>query len=374
MCIIYTVYQREVLKIAKLASGQDIFHLQWELQTKAEISPRVEFEELSDMFKSPLMGDRLSRAQLSFSQRELISVAFLAFTLRDFTLLQLPVRASTAATSAHVSFLSPPIESIVELPSFSSLASSLPPFPSSSFPASYTSMPLPSRHLSSTAVSHDFSQSLSPLHHRDSPLHHRDSPIYHRDSPLSHRDSPLAHRDDLRQHESPRHHRDEERHHRDEDRHHRDEVMDRSIHRDHFNPPPEPAPSFSPMPMHHQHQFPTNPPSGPIFPPNFPPNTQSIAAAIMSAAGAGGNLGGIPSCGPPGSGPSLPHPIPVPINGRTGQGGQSYNNVEDEAMILLKKQDLEAMLSTRQVAASAVMDKQYVRTRCRPPAVVCFVV
>ena len=285
--------------------------------------------------------------------------------LRLQTFIQLPVRASAAsATSAHVSFLSPPIESIVELPSFSSLASSLPPFPSSSFPASYTS--LPSRHLSSTAVSHDFSQSLSPLHH------HRDSPVYHRDSPLSHRDSPLAHRDDLRQHESPRHHRDEDRHHRDEERHHReeerhhrDEVMDRSIHRDHFNPPPEPAPSFPPMPLHPHppHQFPNNPqPSGPHFPASFPPNTQSIAAAIMSAAGAG--------CGPPGA-PSLPHPIPVPINGRTGQGGQSYNNVEDEAMILLKKQDLEAMLSTRQVAANAVMDKQYVRTCCLPP-VVCF--
>ena len=151
--------------------------------------------------------------------------------------------------------------------------------------------------------------------------------------------------------------------------------MDRSIHRDYHrdNPPPEPAPSFSPMPLHHhQHQFQGNPPSASHFPASFPPNTQSIAAAIMSAAG-GGNLGGT-SCGPPGSGPSLPHPIPVPINGRTGQGGQSYNNVEDEAMILLKKQDLEAMLSTRQVAANAVMDKQYVRTCCPPPPVVCFVV
>merc|ERR1719331_919957 len=88
----------------------------------------------------------------------------------------------------------------------------------------------------------------------------------------------------------------------------------------------------------------------------------------MSAAGSGGNLGGIPSCGPPGSGPSLPHPIPVPINGRTGQGGQSYNNVEDEAMILLKKQDLEAMLSTRQVAANAVMDKQYAAAAASVPA------
>ena len=87
----------------------------------------------------------------------------------------------------------------------------------------------------------------------------------------------------------------------------------------------------------------------------------------MSAAGAAG----IPPQGP---GPnSLPQPIPIPINGRSGQGGQSYNNVEDEAMILLKKQDLEAMLSTRQVAASAVMDKQYVRT-CRHGPVVCFVV
>ena len=150
--------------------------------------------------------------------------------------------------------------------------------------------------------------------------------------------------------------------------------MDRSIHRDHFNPPPDPAPSFSPMPLHHHQQFPPNPPPGPHFPASFPPNTQSIAAAIMSAAaagggGVGGNLGG---SGPPN--PSLPHPIPVPINGRTGQGGQPYNNVEDEAMILLKKQDLEAMLSTRQVAANAVMDKQYVRTTCRRPHVVCFVV
>lgn len=84
----------------------------------------------------------------------------------------------------------------------------------------------------------------------------------------------------------------------------------------------------------------------------------------MSAAGAGGLAGISRDQGLPGTGPggptSLPHPIPVPINGRTGQGGQPYKNVEDEAMILLKKQDLEAMLSTRQVAANAVMDKQYV--------------
>ena len=284
------------------------------------------------------------------------------FTL--VALLQLPRTSGVSTTgSAHVSFLSPPIESIVELPSCSSLASSLPPFPSSSFPASYTSSQLP-RHLSSTAVSHqDFS--LSPLHGA------RASPVYnhHRDSPnLSHRDSPLAHRD-----------RDNLTRHSDSHRDHRDEVLDRSIHRDHYNPPPEPAPSFSPIPLHHQQQQHNNhpqffPPSGPPgppgphpFPASFPPNTESIAAAIMSAAGAGGLAGigrdqGLPGTGPGGP-TSLPHPIPVPINGRTGQGGQPYKNVEDEAMILLKKQDLEAMLSTRQVAANAVMDKQYVRAR-----------
>jgi hypothetical protein len=70
------------------------------------------------------------------------------------------------------------------------------------------------------------------------------------------------------------------------------------------------------------------------FPAAFSPNTQNMAAAILSAAGGG----------PPGSVPSLPHPIPVPLNARGGQGGPPFG-MEDEAMILLKKHDLDAMLS-----------------------------
>ena len=60
--------------------------------------------------------------------------------LLESILLQ-PARSSN---TAHVSFLSPPIESIVQLPSYSSVTSSLPPFPTSShspFPSSSSQPP-----------------------------------------------------------------------------------------------------------------------------------------------------------------------------------------------------------------------------------------
>ena len=50
-----------------------------------------------------------------------------------------------SSSTAHVSFLSPPIESIVQLPSYSSITSSLPPFSSSAamhpFPSSASALP-----------------------------------------------------------------------------------------------------------------------------------------------------------------------------------------------------------------------------------------